>query len=176
MRRCGCVRPRRCGPSRPSKVATSGWRDCHGSGGGCRLAGGWCLRNVIRNRLRSGVGLFAATMGTALLITGLTLQYCTRYLIDFQFDKVMCSDVDLSFKDERGYDALYEARRLPGVDHAEPVFDVACDFFNGQFHRKGGITGLAPGARLTQPRDLSGRKIRVPESGPGDDAERWRSC
>jgi putative ABC transport system permease protein len=132
-----------------------------------RLSFGWrmVLRNVIRNRLRSAVGLFAATMGAALLTTGLTLQFCMRYLIDFQFDKVMCSDVDLNFKDERGYDALDEAARLPGVDRAEPVLDVACDFYNGQFHRKGGITGLRAGARLTQPRNLAGEKIRVSDAG-----------
>jgi putative ABC transport system permease protein len=132
-----------------------------------RLTFGWrmVLRNVIRNRLRSSVGLFAATMGAALLMTGFTLQYCIVYLIDFQFDKVMRSDVDLAFKDERGPDALDEARRLPGVDYAEPTLDVACEFFNGPYSRKGGITGLVQGARLTVPRDLAGLPIRIPDSG-----------
>jgi putative ABC transport system permease protein len=132
-----------------------------------RLTFGWrmVLRNVIRNRLRSSVGLFAATMGAALLMTGFTLQYCIRYLIDFQFELVARSDVDLSFKDERGSDALFEARRLPGVDYAEPTLEVACEFFNGPYSRKGGITGLAHDARLTVPRDLAGRPIRIPESG-----------
>ena len=132
-----------------------------------RLSFGWrmVLRNVIRNRLRSAVGLFAATMGAALLMTGFTLQYCIRYLIDFQFEKVVNSDIDLAFKDERGPEALREARRLPGVDHAEPVLDVSCEFFNGPYSRKGGITGLSPDARLTLPRDLERRKIRIPDSG-----------
>lgn len=132
-----------------------------------RLSFGWrmVLRNVIRNRVRSAVGLFAATMGAGLLMTGFTLQYCIRYLVDFQFEKVMCSDIDLAFKDERGPEALSEARRLPGVDHAEPTLDVACEFFNGPYHRKGGITGLIQGARLTLPRDADGNLIRVPESG-----------
>ena len=82
-------------------------------------------------------------------MTGFTLQYCIRYLIDFQFELVARSDVDLSFKDERGSDALFEARRLPGVDYAEPTLEVACEFFNGPYSRKGGITGLAQDARLT---------------------------
>jgi putative ABC transport system permease protein len=132
-----------------------------------RLSFGWrmVLRNVIRNRVRSAVGLFAATMGAALLMTGFTLQYCIRYLIDFQFERVVNSDVDLNFKDERGPEALREAGRLPGVDHAEPVLEVACEFFNGPYSRKGGITGLARNARLTLPRDLEGRIIRIPDSG-----------
>jgi putative ABC transport system permease protein len=132
-----------------------------------RLSFGWrmVLRNVIRNRLRSSVGLFAATMGAGLLTTGFTLQYCVRYLIDFQFEKVIRSDVDLNFKDERGLEALFEARRLPGVDAAEPVLEVACEFFNGRHSRKGSITGLARHAQLTVPRDLASRPIRIPESG-----------
>jgi putative ABC transport system permease protein len=132
-----------------------------------RLSFGWrmVLRNVIRNRLRSAVGLFAAMMGAGLLMTGFTLQYCIRYLIDFQFQRVIRSDVDLAFKDERGPEALAEARRLPGVDYAEPTLEVACEFFNGRHTRKGGITGLVRGARLTVPRDLEGRPIRIPQSG-----------
>ncbi|MDZ4818579.1 MAG: FtsX-like permease family protein [Planctomycetota bacterium] len=132
-----------------------------------RLSFGWrmVLRNVIRNRLRSSVGLFAAIMGAALLSTGFTLQYCVRYLIDFQFEMISCSDIDLTFKDERGPDALDESRRLPGVDRAEPTLDVACELFNGPHHRKAGITGLASDARLTLPRDLDGNIIRVPKTG-----------
>jgi len=132
-----------------------------------RLSFGWrmVLRNVIRNRLRSAVGLIAATLGAGLLMTGFTLQYCVRYLIDFQFEKVVMSDIDLAFKDERGIEALDEARRLPGVEHAEPVLEVACEFFHGPYTRKGGITGLTRNARLTLPRDLDGNRIRIPESG-----------
>ena len=39
--------------------------------------------------------------------------------------------MDLTFKDERGEDALAEAARLPGVDRAEPTLSVACTFRNG---------------------------------------------
>ncbi len=77
----------------------------------------------------------------------------------------MRSDVDLTFKDERGVDAVREARRLPGVDVAEPQLDVACEFFHGRFHHKGAISGLADDARLTVPRDMAGHVVRVPPTG-----------
>src|SRR5690606_20437577 len=75
------------------------------------------------------------------------------------------SDVDLSLKDEHGQAALREARRLPGVDHAEGVLDVSCTFINGPYHRRGSVTGLQPDARLTVPRDKQGRPVRIPETG-----------
>jgi putative ABC transport system permease protein len=160
------LRPAEAMRPKPPKQGRHIWLERFGFFWG-RLSFGWrmVLRNVIRNRLRSGVGLIAAMFGAGLLMTGFTLQYCIRYLIDFQFEKVIKSDVDLNFKDERGPEALLEARRLPGVDHAEPVLEVACEFFSGPYSRKGGITGLIKNARLTVPRDLEGRAIRIPESG-----------
>jgi len=132
-----------------------------------RLSFGWrlVLRNVFRHRLRAAVGVFAASMGAALLVTGFMLAGALNYLIDFQFDLIMRSDIDLTFDDERGVGALLEAQQLPGVDHAEPMLDVSCTFINGPYRRRGGITGLLPNARLTIPRDRQGRAVRVPSTG-----------
>jgi len=132
-----------------------------------RLGSAWrmALRGMVRNRLRTAAGLFAAAMGTALLVSGLMMHEAGRFLIDFQFYRVVRSDIDLMLKDERGEDALWELRRLPGVDLVEPQLDVACTFVNGPYRRKGGITGLAPGAQLTVPRDVEGEALRVPAVG-----------
>lgn len=132
-----------------------------------RLGFGWrmVLRNVVRHRLRTTVGVFAVAMGAALMTAGFMLREGVQYIIDFQFEQVMRSDVDLVFKDERGIDAVSEARRLPGVDRAEPQLDVACEFFHGGYHHKGAISGLADNALLTVPRDADGVPVRVPPSG-----------
>ncbi|HXT60797.1 MAG TPA: FtsX-like permease family protein, partial [Pirellulales bacterium] len=132
-----------------------------------RLSFAWrmTLRNVVRHRFRSAAGAFAAAMGASLLVNALMLVAETNHMIDFQFEQVQRSDIDLAFKDERGRDALDEARRLPGVDRAEPVLNVACTFANGSHTRKGGITGLDPRARLTIPRDAAGLPLRIPSAG-----------
>ena len=132
-----------------------------------RLGFGWrmVLRNVVRHRLRTTVGVFSIAMGAGLMTAGFMLREGVKYIIDFQFEQVMRSDVDLTFKDERGVDAVREARRLPGVDVAEPQLDVACEFFHGRFHHKGAISGLADDARLTVPRDMAGHVVRVPPAG-----------
>ena len=132
-----------------------------------RLPFGWrlVLRNVFRNRLRTAVGMFATSMGAGLLVCGFILASAVVYLISFQFQLVTHSDVDLRFKDEHGLPALYEASRLPGVDFAEPVFDVSCTFIHGPYQRRGGISGMLTDSRLTVPRDIDGRAIRIPAVG-----------
>jgi putative ABC transport system permease protein len=132
-----------------------------------RLSFGWrlVLRNVFRNRLRTSVGMFATAMGAGLLVTGFILANAVNYLINFQFELVTHSDVDLSFKDIKGYDALLEAKRLPSVEHAEPVFDVACTFVSGPYRRRGAISGMLVDRTLTVPRDIEGNALRIPESG-----------
>jgi putative ABC transport system permease protein len=123
------------------------------------------LRNVVRNRTRTATGLLATAIGTSLLVVGFMSVEAMDFLVNFQFERILCSDFDLTFESERGVAALLEARRLPGVDYAEPILQVACTFANGPHRRKGAMTGLATDARLTRPRDLDGRPLRIPQTG-----------
>ncbi len=132
-----------------------------------RLSSRWrmVVRSLFRARLRTTAGVFAATMGAAILFTGLMFVDCTYYFVEFQFQWINRSDVDLTLSDFRGREALDEAAGLPGVDRAEPLLNVACTFRNGHRERKGAVTGLAPGALLTVPRDDRARPIRLPATG-----------
>ena len=62
-------------------------------------------------------------------------------------------------------DALYDARGLPGVQYAEPVFGLAADLRFGRASRRVAITGLEPGHRLTTPLDHRDLPIVIPPSG-----------
>jgi len=132
-----------------------------------RLSSGWrmVLRSVLRNRRRTAAGVFATAMGTAVMVNAFMMSQSVAYLVDFQFRWLLRSDLDLTFKDDQGREAVLEAARLPGVDRAEPVFQVPCTFSSGIYRKKGTITGLAPGALLTIPRDSQARPIRVPPVG-----------
>ena len=123
------------------------------------------IRLVLRHRLRSAVGIFAAAMGSALLTSGFMLAAALMFLVDFQYSQITRSDVDLSFSDELGIDALAEARRLPGVDAAEPMFMLGGTFYNGPHSHKAGISGITIDAQLTIPRDRGGEALPVPEVG-----------
>lgn len=123
------------------------------------------FRSVFRQRMRTLAGVMAASAGSGLLLVTFHLRDAVDEMIEFQFDKVLLSDFDLHFQDERDIGAYYEAQRLPGVDFAEPQFQLGCTFRNGHHEKQGGITGLLPNARLTIPREAGGERIHIPESG-----------
>ncbi len=52
-----------------------------------RLSVGWRMvfRSVVRSRVRSLAGIFAAAMGAAVLSSGFMMIEGTYYLVDFQF-------------------------------------------------------------------------------------------
>jgi putative ABC transport system permease protein len=123
------------------------------------------LRGLFRNRLRTLTGVFSAMMGSGLLVSGFMMTEAQNFQIDFQFHRMLRSDVDVTFESERGIDALSDVRQMPGVDYAEPQFNVACTFVNGPYRRRLGITGLQQDSRLTIPYDEHGKRIILPTSG-----------
>ncbi len=123
------------------------------------------LRNIFRNRVRSLVTVFAAAMGTALLVSTFGMVDSLKFMLSFQFDKLLLSDFSLSFSDELDTGAVNELSILPGVLHVEPVLEVACDFENGFRRKKGMVTGLMQNAQLTLPRDGEGNTVAVPSTG-----------
>lgn len=132
-----------------------------------RLSSGWkmALRSLARHRVRTTTGVFAAMMGAALLVCGFMMTEAQSYLVKFQFYRQARSDVNLTFKDEQSRGALAELRALPGVDYVEPMLSVAGTFRHGAYRRKGAITGLVAGSRLTVPYDQNGQPLRIPSAG-----------
>ncbi len=132
-----------------------------------RLDSSWrmVLRGMARSRLRMAAGLFSAAMGAGLLASGFIFSEIQSYLIDFQFFQIARSDINVTLNHERGGDAWMEIQRLPGVDRAEPVLNVACTIVHGPYQRKTAITGLLPTARMTVPQDAAGSPIVIPEEG-----------
>ncbi|MFO0915790.1 MAG: FtsX-like permease family protein [Pirellulales bacterium] len=123
------------------------------------------VRGLIRQRLRTFTGLFASTMGAALILQTLQMNSAFAELIDFTFERMLRADFELTFKEELDYGAVLDARRLPGVDYVEPSLVVGCTFQHQHREKKGSIIGIARQARLTQPRDLHGKAIVIPEHG-----------
>ena len=122
-------------------------------------------RNIFRNKTRTVVAVAAAAMGAALVVLAFGFMNSMSYWLEFQFDMVMLSDYNMVFKDEVDGGALYEAKRLPGVAHAEPIFTVPCTFQKDNHHKKGAIKGLVHDALLTVPHNKKGESIPIPPVG-----------
>lgn len=86
--------------------------------------------------------MFAVAMGAGLLHVGfMLLLQGADYLISVGFRTHSAQRPRPEFQDERDIASLLEARRLPGVDWAEPTLEVACTLVNGSHRKRGGITG-----------------------------------
>lgn len=123
------------------------------------------VRSVLRHKLRTAAGVFAAMMGSALMFTTFYFTGSIQYLIDFEFEKVLLSDYELSFREDRDGGAVLEAQRLPAVDLAEPLLAVPCEFVNGHRTKRSAIVGVPQDARLTVARSADGRPVTIPASG-----------
>jgi putative ABC transport system permease protein len=123
------------------------------------------LRALFRNRIRSVTAIIAVAMSSAIVFNGLAMYDSFMYLVDYQFDRVAHSDVDIGMRDEATLPALYESRELPGVDRAEGVLGLRCDLRHGPIARRMSITGLSPGHRLTTPMTAGGHRIAIPDDG-----------
>lgn len=123
------------------------------------------LRGIARHRLRAFTGVFSSMMGAGLIFQTLQIDDSLEELIRFTYDRMLVSDFDLALKDEVPYAGFLEAKRLPGVDYAEPVLNIGCTFYHGHRSKRGAITGILPTAELTIPRDAEGNEVPVPTSG-----------
>ena len=95
------------------------------------LSAPWRLavRSLSRQRYRTSAGVFASAMGAGLLVTGLMMLESQTFLIDFEFFRVVRSDIDLMFERIVDKQAMNELRRLPGVVLAEPTLNLTCRLF-----------------------------------------------
>jgi len=123
------------------------------------------LRGMARNPGRTLTGMIASTLSAAIILIALGLSESVRFLLDFQFERVLHSDVDIGMQEERSIAAVFEAHDLPGVDRAEPVLGVTCDLRRGRESRRLAITGLSPDHRLTTPVAADLQPIDIPEQG-----------
>jgi putative ABC transport system permease protein len=123
------------------------------------------LRAVFRNPFRSGVGVLAAVISTALVVSTLSLMVALDYLMHYEFAKVAHQDITVSLRDPEARRAAAEMEDLPAVGEAEGQLAVVCDLSNGPHRKRTGVTGLPPHNRLYTPLDSEGQPIVVPDEG-----------
>ena len=123
------------------------------------------LRSVFRHPGRSLTTVFATAIATSIVLVTLLLVDSVLYIVDFQFENVLRSDLDIGLRDERGQDALFETAALPGVASVEGLFGVTCDLRYGAAARRMAVTGLPPNHTLTVPRMRDLRPFEIPPDG-----------
>jgi putative ABC transport system permease protein len=123
------------------------------------------LRGLFRNRIRTGTAIAASALAVAIIFMALVMYDSFFYLLDYHFEMVTHSDVDIGMRDDESLTALFESRDLPGVDYAEPVLGLRCDLRHGWCARRMTVTGLTGQHRLTTPLRADRQPIRIPDDG-----------
>jgi len=123
------------------------------------------LRGLLRNKGRTLVAIFSAAMGSAIVVLAFGFVDSMDHMINLQFERVLRSDYHLTFNSEKDIASVDEIRRLPGVIHAEPVFNVPCTFRVGNQLKRGAIMGIPRYGELTFPLNDKGDAIPVPTAG-----------
>ena len=123
------------------------------------------LRGMFRKKARTLIGVFAAAMGSSLLVATFGMLDSFVYMVEFQFNKVLLSDYDISLRTERDYGAMFEALKLPGAVKGEPVLVVHATLRHLNARKKIIIQGILPDATMTVPCKKDGSAVKVPDRG-----------
>jgi len=123
------------------------------------------LRSLARNRVRTFTGIISQAFAIALIFTTLVMLDSMWYLVDFQFERVAHSDLDIGLRDERSCAAFLEGKALAGVDYTEPLLGMVFDVRHGRLSRRLTVSGLDPEHRLTTPVKADLSPIILPREG-----------
>ncbi len=123
------------------------------------------IRGLFRNKSRTFISIFSATLGSSIVILAFGFVDSMNEMVRLQFDTVLKSDYHLTFNNEINYSAFDEISKLPGVIHAEPVYNLPCTFKSANHSKKGVVTGINPNGQLTTPVNEFGNPIQLPSSG-----------
>jgi putative ABC transport system permease protein len=132
-----------------------------------RLSFRWrlVLRTVFRNPFRTLVGVFAAAISTALILTALATQDGLDYLMRYTFERISHEDTSVSLRTPAGRRVVREMNTLPAVERTEPQLVVSCEVRHGARRRRTAVTGLPRANELHTPLDDAGRPLVVPDRG-----------
>lgn len=123
------------------------------------------LRNVFRYPLRSGFTVLGVMLATAILLMGYYKLDAIDVMLAHQYGRVQREDMRVNFYLERGFDALYDMRRLPHVLRAEPELLEAFELSAGPRRKQLLVTGLPDDCRLFGLLDAEDRPIRLTGDG-----------
>ena len=142
-----------------------GWIERFGLGAGLSASARMILRNVERQRARSGLSAIGVAFSVAILVIGLFMFDGVRFMMDLTFREIQREDLTILFHEPRGASIEYELARLDGVLRTEPFRVVPVRFRSRHLEHEGAITGVAAGTKLRRIVTTRGREHPLPPEG-----------
>lgn len=126
-------------------------------------------RMIVRQLSRRPFKALATVVGIALasgvLVIGMFQKDALNFMVDQQFALAQRNDLQVSFVEPEGPDALTEIGRLPGVQRVEGIRQVGVRLRHGPRSVLTGLEGLPADARLKRVLDVRNRPQTIPTGG-----------
>ncbi len=123
------------------------------------------LRHITRWPARALMTVFGIAASMALLVGTLFVFDSTDEMIDTIYYRTDVFDAAVTFAEVKGYDAISELGRLPGVLDVEPNRGVYVRFRNGVRAERGSITAIQSESNSKRLLDQDGNLLGVADAG-----------
>ncbi len=133
-----------------------------------RIPVNWSIpfHNITRDARRSFFNLLGVVFSIMLILVSLSMLDWLNSILDFQYNRVIRYDADVSFASPEGAEKIDALSRLPGVSRVEPYAMIPCRFeAGGEVIGEGIIKVVPPDCELLGFYNLQGRQISMPEDG-----------
>jgi putative ABC transport system permease protein len=123
------------------------------------------LRQLERRPVKSGMSITAIAFAVSILVTGGFVEDALTYMMEFDFELTNRSDMNVTFIEPAGPEAMSALAHLPGVLHVEPFRGAPVRLRRGHRTRRVGIQGLETQGRLFRLLDDQEQAVPVPAEG-----------
>lgn len=123
------------------------------------------MRNIERRPVKALLSVVGISMACAIMVAGRFSKDAIDYMVDIQFRRTQLEDMTVTFVEPTSRKAVYEMKRVPGVQHAEVFRSVPVVMRFGHRSYRTAIRGVEPGASLHQLLDEQFRAITPPRGG-----------
>ncbi len=123
------------------------------------------MRNIERRPVKALLSIIGISMACAIMVAGRFSKDAIDYMVEIQFRRIQREDMTVTFVEPTSRKAVYEMRRVPGVEHAEVFRSVPVVMRFGHRSYRTSIRGVEPGASLHLLLDEQFRHITPPRGG-----------
>jgi hypothetical protein len=111
-----------------------------------RIPVSWSIpfHNITRDARRSFFNLLGVVFSIMLILVSLSMLDWLNSILDFQYNRVIRYDADVSFASPEGAEKIDALLRLPGVSRVEPYTMIPCRFEAGGEVIGEGIVKVVP--------------------------------
>ena len=122
-------------------------------------------RNIERKPIKSLFSVIGIAFACAIMITGGFFQDAVDYMVDIQFKRSQKEDMTVTFTELTSRRAVYELKRMRGVEYAEVFRSVPVRMRYGHHSYRTTVRGIEPGNRLHVLLDMEMRPVELPPAG-----------